>query len=235
MTRSVYFELHSDDTGMPVRWFPGDPQTARDFVIDPQLLADAEIGPGVQRGEKVLRRLLTVEGARYPLSIYPDGVCEIDAREFSRGRHYRGPVPVALPLDVDGPRPEFTIGSFHMPIVSRELAEIIEGLCPGDVERFPVTVLPVLSGYEILNVVATADCVDEQRTRHITRWTLDSARPDRAGQYHVIAGLVIDPARTNGQGIFRVRDWDVALIVSHRVKVAMEKIGNLGVVFEPVT
>jgi hypothetical protein len=230
----AFFEV-LPDPALRELWFPGDPRPADDTVIDAWRLAHAEVWQSVREGKKVKVRVLEMEKMRYGLTVHLDGVCEIDAREFSEGRRYEGLTPVAVPLDVDGPRPEFTFAAGSTPVVSRRLAELIEGICPGDVQRFPVTILPSISGYEILNVTATADCVDESRTRHVERWTLDSARPDQVGTYSEIGGLIIDPRRTNNHDIFRVRDWESALIVSDRLKRAMERVENLGVVFEPVT
>jgi hypothetical protein len=231
---AVYFRVLSDPAFRDL-WFPGNPRVADGTTIDPHRLADAEISHEIRQGKKVALRLVTAEGMRYGLTVHPDGICEIDAREFTEGRPYGGPTPAAVSLDVDGARPEFTFAAFDMPIVSRRLAELIERLCPGQTQRLPVTILPSLSGYEILNVTATADCVDETRSRYIKKWTLDSACPDRVGTFSEIGGLMIDPRRANNHGIFRVRDWEIALIVSDPVKTAMEAIEDLGVVFEPVT
>ena len=133
---------------------------------------------------------------RYPLAVHDNGLCDIDAREFAEGRRYEGLTPVALSLRVDGPPPEFTFAAGQMPIVSHRLAAVIESLCPSDVQRFPVVVLPAVSGYEILNVVATADCLDETRSEFSKFTVDDSVRPDRAGDYRAVARLRIDPRRT---------------------------------------
>lgn len=234
LDQRMFFEVVSDPA-LRELWFPGDPRPADGTVVDARSLALAEDWQTIRDGRKVPVRAVRMAKMRYSLIVHRDGLCEIDAREFTEGRRYEGLTPVAVPLDVDGPRPEFTFAASHMPIVSQRLAELIESLCQGQVQRFPITVLPSLSGYEILNVTATADCVDETRTRYIKKWTLDSARPDRVGKFSEIGGLIIDPRRTNKYDIFRVHDWEIALVVSDRVKEAMERIDNLGVVFEPVT
>ena len=63
---------------------------------------------------------------------------------------------------------------------------------------------------------------------------MESGRPDRVGDYKDVHPLRVDPRRTN-YDIFRIRGWVRPLIVSDRLKTAMEEIDNLGVVFEPVT
>ena len=234
LNSTLFYELLWDPA-LTDLWFPGDPRPAEGTVVDAASLWRAEKWKSRRGGRMVPVRLVPMANMRYPLAVHDDGLCDIDAREFAEGRRYEGLTPVALSLRVDGPRPEFTFAAGQMPIVSHRLAAVIESLCPSDVQRFPVVVLPAVSGYEILNVVATADCLDETRSEFSKFTVDDSVRPDRAGDYSAVARLRIDPRRTDGHGIFRVRRWEIALVVSDEVKKAMERFDHLGVVFEPVS
>jgi uncharacterized protein DUF1629 len=80
-----------------------------------------------------------------------------------------------------------------------------------------------------------AECVDEQRSEGVSRWTAEDGRPDRIGDYHAMDKLVIDPERAGGLDFFRVAHYSIALIVSERLKRAMEDAKLLGPRFEPVT
>lgn len=231
--KPMFFEVHSDPA-LRELWFPGNPRPADGTVIDASIMASAESWQRIRDGKKVVASEVSMPRMRYWLTVYSDGILQIDAREFAEGRRYQGLTPVSVPLDVDGPRPEFTFGSGSMPVISDTLAEMIESLCPGDVQRFPITVLPSVSGYEILNVIATADCFDETLS-HFKKWTPENGRPERVGDYRDVYPLRIDPRRTDSHDIFRILGWVGALIVSDRLKTAMEGIDNLGVVFEPVT
>lgn len=235
LDKPLFFDVLSDPA-LQELWFPGDPRAADGTIIDARLLTDerVEVWHEIRDGKRIEVRLVPMDRMRYPLSIDLDGVCEIDAREFTEGRRYDGLTPVTVPLEVDGPRPEFTFGAGAMPVVSRRLAELIESICPTEVQRFPITALPSITGYEILNVTAIADCLDETIST-FKKFTPESARPDRVGDYSEVGRLRIDPRRTNNHDIFRIRGWEVALIVSDRVKAAMEGIENLGVIFDPVT
>ena len=67
------------------------------------------------------------------------------------------------------------------------------------------------------------------------KFTKDGIRPDLEGQYEVIGTLVIDPSRTGGHKLFRVKDWEVGLIASEEIKEAFERAGVAGARFTPVT
>jgi hypothetical protein len=51
----------------------------------------------------------------------------------------------------------------------------------------------------------------------------------------MVSTIRVDPARTQNHHIFRIKDWPLALLVSHKLKEALEDIPNLGVVFEPAS
>ena len=100
-------------------------------------------------------------------------------------------------------------------------------------ECFPVTIGSFAFGYSILNVVCSEACVDETRSE-VTRWKPQDFRPDKVGKYRMISDLTIDPARADGRHIFRIEDFELALIVSEQLKLAVERMPNLGVVFRAV-
>src|SRR5262249_18421062 len=158
---------------------------------------------------------------------------EIDAREFAKGKAYHGARPTTVPIYQEGRRVEFSLGSFDMPVVSERIARLIETNAASEVECFPIMVASSIPGYEILNAVCREACVDEQRSL-VTRWQPGDFRPDRIGKYRMVSNVTSDPSRTHDRHIFRVEDFEIALIVSEEIRVALEKIGSLGVVFRAV-
>lgn len=158
---------------------------------------------------------------------------EIDAREFTYGRPYLGPRPARVPIDQAGPRVQFHLAAFDMPVVTQEIAQLVEKIGPGEIECFPVTVDASIFGYVILNVVHREGCVDESRSE-IIRWKPDDGRPEEVGKYKMIYNLTIDPTLTHSRHIFRVDDWEIALIVSERIKESLEEVPDLGIIFKPV-
>lgn len=102
-----------------------------------------------------------------------------------------------------------------------------------EVQGFPVTIGSLPSEFEILNAMYTEACVDESRSE-ILRWHAEDGRPDKVGRYRMISNLTVDSSRVNNRHIFRVKDWEVALIVSEKVSEALQSLPNLGIVFSPV-
>jgi hypothetical protein len=158
---------------------------------------------------------------------------ELDPREFRYGRPYVGPLPANVPIHVEGRKVAFTLGSCDMPVVTQEIAEMVARMSPTDVQMFPVSIASSLAGYSILNVVNREACVDENRSE-ILWWKPEDGRPDKVGRYRMLSNLKVDPAKTNGRHIFRIKDYAIDLIVSERLKNALEGIPDLGIVFDPV-
>lgn len=158
---------------------------------------------------------------------------ELDAREFCYGRPYRGPVPAFVPIQQEGQRVPFTLAAFDMPVVEERVARTIESIAGKDVECYPVSVEGSSATYMIINVVSSLACVDETKST-IMKWGANDGRPDKVGRYRMITNLTIDPARVEGHDIFRIADWEVALIVSEQLRDAIEA-DDLGIVFDPVT
>jgi hypothetical protein len=159
---------------------------------------------------------------------------EIDAREFTYGRSYTGPVPANVPIQYDGRRVQFNLAAFDMPVVSEEIARLLKRMAGDEAEFFPVTIGGVISDYAILNAIYREACVDERRSE-IMRWTAEDGRPDKVGRYRMVTNLTIDPTRTHDRHIFRIEDWEIALIVSQEAKQVLEDLPRLGVVFDPVS
>ncbi len=159
---------------------------------------------------------------------------EVDAREFCYGRPYSGPRPAVVPIRQSGRSVAFHLAAFNMPVVSSEIADVLEHSAPADIQRFPVTIGSGIRGFEILNVVGTERCVDEVRSK-ARKWGPDDGRPDKVGQYRQITRLIIDPRRTMGRHLLRIWGSLVELIVSEKVMESLSSVPDLGIVFEKVT
>ncbi len=159
---------------------------------------------------------------------------DLDAREFSEGATYRGPTPTHVPIGKEGRRLAFNFGAFDMPIVSRDVLQMIERIAPQDVQSFPVCVAGTDESFHIVNVIAALDCLDEDRSEFI-RWEEKDNRPDRLGSIHVMSTLCVDPTRVGDHHIFRIEDWPFPLLVSSTLKGALQQLPNLGVVFKPAS
>jgi hypothetical protein len=158
---------------------------------------------------------------------------EIDSREFTLGKPYRGPRPKTVPIGKPGRAIAFTFGAFDMPVVSNLVVDAIARLALPEAEFFPVMIEGARAEYQIANAVVRADCLDEARSEY-TLWDADDLLPEHAGQYRMVSTIRIDPTRARGHHIFRLSRWPVALLVSDALRQELQSVPNLGVVFDPV-
>jgi hypothetical protein len=129
---------------------------------------------------------------------------------------------------------DFCLTSFAVPVARQTLAEVVAGVVGADVQDIPIRVDNQL-GFSVLNALRVVRCLDEDRSEFI-KWTERDHRSDLAGKYRMVTQLRLDPRRIPEDAhFFRLKDWEVALIVSEQVKVAMERVGCLGAKFEEVT
>lgn len=172
---------------------------------------------------------------KYPLQWFLDEPLtvddfEIDARAFVRGRPYVGTRPARVPVGNPGTELAFSFGAFDMPVVLSEVADTVRRIANDDVECFPVQIPGSTKSYVVLNAVVSLDCLDESRSE-LTRWTSADHRPDRLGEIHMISKIRIDPVRAEGHQVFRIKGWPIALLVTEKIKNALESFPNLGVTF----
>ena len=91
-----------------------------------------------------------------------------------------------------------------------------------------------LQGYSVMIIETQLDCVDEIKSDFKKYEVDDPVRPDRVGEYRVFTNLVIDPSKTDGHHIFRIKKHLNSIIVSEEVKNRFEKAGVEGAIFESV-
>ncbi|WNG22438.1 hypothetical protein F0U63_40945 [Cystobacter fuscus] len=94
-------------------------------------------------------------------------------------------------------------------------------LIPARVEEHP-------EPYFVLNTLRLIRCVDEARCGELSFWEPRHGEPERVGHYRNVVGLKVDPEKVGDAHIFRPWGWPVALIVSERVKRALEDEGLSG-------
>lgn len=120
------------------------------------------------------------------------------------------------------------------PIVSEEVANVFRTLAHCDVQLFPVSIEGEAEPYFVVNAIQVLDCIDEARCEEVQHYP-EGSFPEFEGEYRWIYGLRIDPSKTEGAHVFRLKKFKTALIVSEDIKNALERAGNLGVSFERVT
>lgn len=129
---------------------------------------------------------------------------------------------------------DFCVTAFNRPLARDRLAKAIAEVAGDDVQCLPVRI-GEQTGFSVLNAVRVVRCVDEGRSE-FGRWTEQDRRPDKLGKYKGVTKLRLDPKLIPSDAhFFRVADWEVALIVSEPVKLAMERAGCLGAKFQEIT
>ncbi|WP_395847148.1 imm11 family protein [Cystobacter fuscus] len=155
---------------------------------------------------------------------------------FADGRVLPDPGPIKAQVSHPGEKRTFVFaGVEETPIGSEAVANVFRTLAPGDVQLFPVTVEGESERYFVVNATKVVDAIDEARCREVHHYDEDDPSPYYEGEYNWIYGLRIDPSKTEGAQVFRLKKFKVAFIVSEEVKIALERVGNLGLSFERVT
>ncbi|MFY0563894.1 imm11 family protein [Archangium lansingense] len=177
---------------------------------------------------------------RFPL--FKDGENELgreddDERElfdtwrFSEGRVLEIERPIRLSVKPAGVALEYT-EAMGIPIVHRRVVSLFERLgIQKEVQFIPVEVEGQTEPWFILNALQVIRCIDDARCEEVFYRLPEHGDPSRVGQYKNVRGLKVDPEKVGSANIFRTWGWLVVLIVSERVKSAMEQEGITGIKF----
>ncbi|MFO0820019.1 MAG: hypothetical protein U1A77_18865 [Pirellulales bacterium] len=173
---------------------------------------DPEIGPQWYLGKPIDR-----------------GGTEIQAVQFTSGQSYRGPPPHSVKIYQAGPPTEVSFGWMNLPVFSDSARSAIESVAAQDCEFFTIDIQGTGRPWHILNAIALVDCFDVNRSEFEQEGEGDQA------EYDWVYKLVIDPARVGPHELFRIRGYALDLIVSEKVKAAIERLPRHGVSFKCVT
>jgi hypothetical protein len=159
---------------------------------------------------------------------------EIDPWQFDEGRMLElGCVP-RFPLDIPGDPLDFCWAAFTILVVNSRFVRLFERLNVRDVQFIPARVDGHPEPYFILNPLRVIRCIDDARSEEVRYWKPEDGQPEKVGEYRVVAGMRIDPAKVGDARIFRPWGWRVALIISEDLKQAMEQEGITGIRFVEV-
>ncbi|WP_434348600.1 imm11 family protein [Myxococcus virescens] len=155
---------------------------------------------------------------------------------FTDGCVLTDPGSINSKISHPGTKRAFVFGGVERtPIVSEALANVFRTLAPDDVQLFPVSIEGESERYFVVNAIRVVDAIDEARCREVHHYDEGDPAPGYEGEYNWIYGLRIDPSKTEGAHVFRLKKFKIAFIVSEDIKNALERVGNLGVSFERVT
>lgn len=158
---------------------------------------------------------------------------EVDPRLFTQGVPVGSQPLLELPLRRNGDEVGFNFCDFDMVVTPAVLNAELETLVGTAIQRIPVMVEGRRDEFEILNICELVPCLDESRSL-FTKWSDADGRPEKIGQFRMIAKLKIDPVVAECHQIFRVAGWPIALIVSEKVKNLFEARKVSGIRYERV-
>lgn len=152
---------------------------------------------------------------------------------FTGGRELSGvPQPLHIGLRRGGDPLDWTFADFDMPVVSATVLALLQPFS-ARIQAISAFVEGAPSFY-VLNVLDVRDCLDESGSEFL-RWRAEDGRPDRTGQYRQVSRLRIDSARATDSQLFRLKGYEIALIVSETIKRQFEQHAVSGVQFLPVS
>lgn len=121
-----------------------------------------------------------------------------------------------------------TNGAFSVPVISEKIKNQLGDI--KGVQFIPVTI-DTVSNYFLMAITQKINCLNEELSVFEKFTENDPIRPDLAGHYSCISKLVVDSSKVNGENIFRIDKAEHFLIVSEKVKNAIEDINASGVKF----
>ncbi|HYO58313.1 imm11 family protein [Archangium sp.] len=160
---------------------------------------------------------------------------KIDPWQFDKGKPVRLEEVPIIPVSRPGKALDFSLTGLAIPVVHARVASLFERLgLLEDAQFIPARVEGLSEPYFILNALKIIRCIDDARCDEVLYWTPEDGEPDRVGEYQNVRGLKVDPTKVGNADIFRPWGWTVVLIVSERVKRALEEKGVTGTRFTEV-
>lgn len=162
--------------------------------------------------------------------------CWMDAWAFTDCKGYDSNVkPVECIVSYNGYPRAFNIATLNIPIVSKRFGDVISILCDGYIQRIPV-VIENHADWEILKILHCVECLDYKRSS-IDYYPADlsdpwiAMNPEKAGCPRGVRNLRVEHKQCAGKVVFRIRKWEVPIIVSESLKRLIEQEGLTGVKF----
>lgn len=155
--------------------------------------------------------------------------------QLMKGESIKFSEPWSLDLMRQGNELGFSLTGMHVAAVSRQFVDLFGRLgIQHEVQFIPARVNGRSEPCFVLNPLHVVKCIDEARCEEIEFREPDPSEPELADQYKYVYGLRIDPAAVGNVNIFRPARWQIEIIVSERVKLAMEEEDLVGPVFTEV-
>lgn len=158
-----------------------------------------------------------------------------DNWQFTDGRYldeYTTTDQLHVSIKQDGkPMDYTTTEAYNVPIVSGRIKAQLSQF--DGLQFIPVRIegKEVDFGYFIMIVTNRKSFVNEDLSEFGKFVENDPVRPDKAGYYSWFTKLILDREKVNGEDVFRIEKAETYLIISEKVKKAMEDIKATGIKF----
>lgn len=118
---------------------------------------------------------------------------------------------------------------YRVPVVSLKVKKALEDF--HGLSFVPVRINGKIcsTDYFILIVNDVVQCVDEKRSEFQKFEENDPVRPDKSGEYRAFMRLRIDEKSVGEKDVFRLKGFEIAVVISERVKSKLDFIGATGV------
>jgi len=163
-----------------------------------------------------------------------------NGQELWHGQFFDGlELSIQLPLRIDmfdrGQALDFSTNAFGVPVIHGRVKAVFEqsGL-QDQMQLFPISVEGQSDPYFLMNLLRVIRCIDDERCKEVAYRTVEEGYESRIGEYRKVVDMRIDPSKVGGVEIFRPWGWQTTLIVSERVRSAMEEAGVTGAFFTEV-
>lgn len=141
--------------------------------------------------------------------------------------------PLTVKVVRAGPPLDFTLNTFAVPVVTEQVLKAIQSLASEDIQSLPVQVAGLADPYFVIHTRRHLDCIDVARSHADWRSPPVNNRPTQ--DPHAMFKLAIDPLVAAGCHIFRVVKWEMALVISSKLKSILDQLNVTGVKYIPVS
>ena len=160
---------------------------------------------------------------------------ELDRWQFIECKRLPLQGPFFIPMKIPGRPLECAWTTTAIPLLHGRVVSLLERLGVQDeVQLIPARVEGYTEPYFLLNALHAIRCIDDARCGEVAYWLPEDNQPEKLGQYRVVSGMKVDPSKIGSANIFRPWGWPVALIISERVKLALEEADVTGTHFKEV-
>jgi len=144
-------------------------------------------------------------------------------------------INMKIKLVRDGEEMDITFTeAYGVPIVSLKVREALDGI--QGIAFIPVQVQGknCTTEYFVLVTTEVVECVDEINSEFQKFEENDPVRPEKAGEYRAFMKLRLDSSKIVDIDIFRLMNFEVAVVISERVKEKLESVSTTGLALTAV-